>query len=780
MGGLVGGAGAEQPQAMTAALRLSVRGVVQGVGFRPFVYGLAAELGLRGWVRNTSGGVEIAVQGPAAAVEQFQLRLRSEAPPLARLDAVDAHEDAAPVDCAGFAILPSAEQPESRQALPPDAALCPACERELFDPSDRRYLYPFISCTACGPRFTIISRLPCDRERTVMAAFPFCPACAAEYENPLDRRFHAQASACPACGPRFALKEDAAELSGLTAILRARRLLREGRIVAIKGIGGFHLACDAGNAAAVAKLRRRKHRPDKPFALMAADLAAIRAACQCSEAEAELLRSPARPIVLLERRQPESFPGIAPRLNHLGFLLPYTPLHLLLLAQNEPCLSQEPAPSILVMTSANRSGEPLAADNDEALSRLAPLADAFLLHDRPILARCDDSVAQGTALLRRSRGHAPAPLRLPFAASRPLLAVGGELKNTFCLAQGDQAFLSQHIGGLTNAETCAAFEQSIAQFSSLFHIQPECVAHDLHPQYFSTRYAQRLGIPCVAVQHHHAHIAACMADNGLSERQLIGLAFDGTGYGSDGTIWGGEVLLASYAGFERFAHLEYLPLPGGDTAIRKPWRIAVGYAHALGLDIEGLPFLRRISRQEEAIIRQQVDKQINTPRTSSMGRLFDAVASLLDICNEISYEGQAAIELETISQPFMASAAAYAVNWKELRGTLGISLKPLLQAVIDDVRAGTPAGLIGARFHRAIAQLALALCEHARRAAGLHEVALSGGVWQNQLLRCLACAGLAEAGFIVYVHRQVPANDGGLALGQAAVAQAALSQGFLC
>jgi hydrogenase maturation protein HypF len=769
---------------MTAARRVFVRGVVQGVGFRPFVYGLATELGLRGWVRNTSGCVEIALQGDTASIGYFLQRLRSEAPPLARLDAVDAHEDTAPVDCVGFAILPSAEQPGTSQALPPDAALCPACERELFDPSDRRYLYPFISCTACGPRFTIISKLPCDRERTVMAAFPFCPACAAEYENPLDRRFHAQASACPVCGPRLALREGAAEISGLAAVLRARRLLREGRIVAIKGIGGFHLACDAGNAAALAELRRRKHRPDKPFALMAVDLAAIRAACQCSDAEAELLRSPARPIVLLEHRQPESFSSLAPRLNRLGFLLPYTPLHLLLLAQNEPVLSQEPSPAALVMTSGNRSGEPLAADNDEALSRLSLLADAFLLHDRPILARCDDSVVcvsqtrHAPIFLRRSRGYAPAPLRLPFAADKPLLAVGGELKNTFCLAQGEQAFLSQHIGGLTNAETCAAFERSIAQLSQLFHIQPECVAHDLHPQYFSTRSAQTLGIPCVAVQHHHAHIAACMADNGLSERRLIGLAFDGTGYGSDGTIWGGEVLLASYAGFERLTHLEYLPLPGGDTAIRNPWRIAVGYAQALGLDIAGLPFMQHISRQAVAIVQQQTEKRLNAPLCSSMGRLFDAVASLLGICHEVSYEGQAAIELETLSQPFMASAAAYAINWEDMRGTLGISLRPLLQAIIDDLRAGTPAGLIGARFHRAIASLAVALCEQARRAAGLHEAALSGGVWQNQLLRQLTCAGLAEAGFIVYVHKQVPANDGGLALGQAAVAQTALSQDF--
>ncbi len=764
---------------MKATAHVQVCGAVQGVGFRPFVYGLATELHLYGWVRNTSAGGEIVVQGQAEAIEQFLLRLRSEAPPLARLESITTQPSATHSNAEGFAILPSAEQPGSSQPLPPDAAICPDCERELFDPGSRRHLYPFISCANCGPRFTIINKLPCDRSRTVMAAFPLCPDCAAEYENPRDRRFHAQASACPVCGPQITLREGESETSGIDALLQARQLLREGGIVAIKGLGGFHLACAADNAAAVAELRRRKHRPDKPFALMAADVETISSVCQCSKAEAELLQGQARPVVLLERTAAASFPGVAPRLSRLGMLLPYTPLHLLLLRQHDPVLAHEPAPAILVMTSGNRSGEPLAADNDEALSRLRLLADAFLLHDRPILARCDDSVAlveadtQATTLLRRSRGYAPYPLRLPYAAAKPLLAVGGEQKNTFCLVRAEQAFLSQHIGELEDAAACTAFERSVEHFTRLFRIQPELVAHDLHPQYFTTNYARQLGIPHVAVQHHHAHIAACMADNGLTERKLIGLAFDGTGYGLDGTIWGGEALLASYTGFERFAHLQYLPLPGGEAAIRQPWRIALGYAHALGLAVDDLPFLSCIDRQAAGIVRQQVEKRLNAPLTSSMGRLFDAAACLLGICCHASYEGQAAIELEAAAMLHMAAATPYTEVWESSTEQPWIApLKPLLQAVILDLRQGTPVGLIAARFHRAIAQLAVLLCQQARNAARLHEVALSGGVWQNQLLRQAVCAGLAKEGFTVYMHRQVPTNDGGLALGQAVVGQA--------
>ena len=536
---------------------------------------------------------------------------------------------------------------------------------------------------------------------------------------------------------------------------------------------------------------------------MAADLEQIRGICQVSHAEAELLQGSEKPIVLLEKsvgaspraclirrdtacRVPTESPTeqavVAPYLDQLGCMLPYTPLHLLLLDQNDPVLAREPAPTLLVMTSGNRSGEPICTENEEALTRLAPLADALLLHDRPIHSRCDDSVRRidrgnRTALfLRRSRGYAPYPIQLPFAVP-PMLAVGGQMKNTFCLADRTQAFLSQHIGDMDEAATCAAFEETVQQASQLFCIQPESIAHDLHPQYFTTRFArqtaQQSGLPCLAVQHHHAHIAACMADNGLEDRQLIGLAFDGTGYGPDGTIWGGEVLIASYGQCERFAHLQYLPLPGGEAAIRQPWRMAVGATHALGIDrleLDDLPFLDNIDPQALTIIRQQVDKQINCPLTSSLGRLFDAAASLIGIRNQVSYEGQAAIELEVRSRPYLASATPYSLDH-------AIFLPELFHAMIEDIQRKEPAGLIGAKFNHSIAQLAIALCLQARVATGLQEVALSGGVWQNQLLLDLVRNGLAEQGLTVYCHQQVPSNDGGLALGQLAVASHQIEEG---
>lgn len=587
----------------------------------------------------------------------------------------------------------------------------------------------------------------------------------------------------------------------LDALLTARRLLHEGKIIAIKGLGGFHLACDAENPTAVAELRHRKNRPDKPFALMAADLEQIKNICQVSDAEAALLQGSEKPIVLLKkkyvgagpcacpvcrgttRRAPTITSNVAPNLDRLGCMLPYTPLHLLLLNQTDPVLAHEPAPALLVMTSGNRSGEPICTENEEALTRLAPLADALLLHDRPIHSRCDDSVLRidrenRTALfLRRSRGYAPYPVQLPFPVEH-ILAVGGQLKNTFCLAEGTQAFLSQHIGDMDEAATSAAFAASVQQVSQLFRIQPQYIAHDLHPQYFTSRYAQTEsqlnGLPCLAVQHHHAHIAACMADNGLEDRKLIGLAFDGTGFGPDGTIWGGEVLITSYTKFERFAHLQYFPLPGGEAAIRQPWRIAVGAAHALGIastELDDLPFLDHIEPQALTIIRQQVDKQINCPQTSSLGRLFDAAASLIGIRNQISYEAQAAIELEVLSKPYLDSATPCTPYPFSLAQTERVvPLQGLFRAMLEDVRRQEPVGLIGTRLHQTIAQLAITLCLQAQALTDLQEVALSGGVWQNQLLLDLVRNGLEKHGLTVYCHQQVPCNDGGLALGQLAVA----------
>uniref|UniRef100_UPI00405608E8 carbamoyltransferase HypF n=1 Tax=Candidatus Electrothrix sp. TaxID=2170559 RepID=UPI00405608E8 len=810
---------------------IRVQGLVQGVGFRPFVYSLATRLGLCGWVRNTSAEVEILLQGQASIIEDFLACLKKDAPSLARINSITTEPDSSAGQQAktyrDFTILPSEEQKGKRQGIQPiapDATLCPACKQELLEPTDRHYLYPFISCTNCGPRFTIIQNLPIDRANTVMKEFPLCSDCEAEYENPLDRRFHAQASACPVCGPSLALHDagyrrgeslcspssmeslsspdtvgqtrGSAPTTAVDTLLAPRRLLREGKILAIKGLGGFHLACDANNPDAIAELRRRKGRPEKPFALMAADLEQIKNICQVSDAEAELLQGFEKPIVLLEKSvgaSPRACPirrgtacrtptesAIAPNLDQLGCMLPYTPLHLLLLNRTDPLLAREPAPALLVMTSGNRSGEPIVTENEEALAQLAPLADALLLYDRPIHSRCDDSVLRidrgnRTALfLRRSRGYAPCPIQLPFPVE-PILAVGGQLKNTFCLAEGTQAFLSQHIGDMDEAATCAAFEETVEQASQLFRIQPEYIAHDLHPQYFTSRYAQRSGLPNIAVQHHHAHIAACMADNGLEDRQLIGLAFDGTGYGPDGTIWGGEVLIASYGAFERFAHLQNFPLPGGEAAIRQPWRIAVGAARALGIEnaeLDELPFLDHIEPQALTIIRQQVDKQINCPQTSSLGRLFDAAASLLGIRNQVSYEGQAAIELEVLSRPYLSSAGAYPSDPLYADGSKRIvPLQGLFRAMIEDIRRQEePAGLIGGKFHHTLAQLAITLCCQAQAETGLKEVALSGGVWQNQLLLNLVRQGLEEQGLTVYCHQQVPCNDGGLALGQLAVA----------
>jgi len=771
------------------AKHISVTGVVQGVGFRPFVYGLATRLDLRGWVCNTSGGVEIVVQGQNSKVESFIQSLTMDAPPLARIDSITTYADSSNVEYSTFDIRHSTVIDGAYQPISADVAICSDCERELFDPSDRRYLYPFINCTNCGPRFTIIKDIPYDRPKTTMAGFAMCADCRAEYENPLDRRFHAQPIACSKCGPFVELRGVHAKCSSanpnvssieyrVSAILRARRLLREGHIVAIKGIGGFHLACDATNSTAVNELRNRKKRVEKPFAVMAADIETINLICEVNHAECDLLTGHEKPVVLLAKKTPKVSKTfricneIAPNLDTLGMMLPYTPLHHLLLNQTDPVLMREPTPSILVMTSGNLSEEPIASDNLDAFQRLSPLADAFLLHNRDIHVRCDDSVVrmergkkkEERIFLRRSRGYAPYPVQLPFEL-KPTLAVGGELKNTFCLTRARYAFLSHYIGDMENVETYESFEQGVQHLSHIFRVEPEIIAHDLHPNYFTTKYANRLNIQKVGVQHHHAHIASCMADNGLDDRRVIGLAFDGTGYGIDGAIWGGEVLLASYVDFDRFAHLEYLPLPGADSAIRHPWRIAVGYAHALGIDIDDLPFLQSIDKQAIQITKQQVDKKLNAPLTSSMGRLFDAVASLIGIRNDVTYEAQAAIEMEVLSKPFVSSAKPYRYSIGET-----IHLKELLNAVVQDVCNKESVGVIGTRFHKTIAEMAVDICKHARTKTNLNEVAISGGVWQNQILLNLVSDGLEQEGFIVYFHKQVPTNDGGLALGQVVVA----------
>jgi hydrogenase maturation protein HypF len=777
---------------------IHISGIVQGVGFRPFVYSLAKRFALTGWVRNTSAGVDIEVDGTKSALDDFLQALKNELPPLARMDELQVSWR----DTNGFTtfeIVHSEAVAGAFQPISPDVSLCPDCLRELFDPKDRRYRYPFINCTNCGPRFTIITDIPYDRPNTTMAPFAMCPDCAAEYQNPLDRRFHAQPVACPVCGPHVWLEESNEKreksnsllvshdsfLHDAAAITEAHRLLAEGKIVAIKGLGGFHLACDATNPQAVIELRNRKLRVDKPFALMMPDLGTVEKHCFVNDAERELLESRQRPIVLLYRR-PESTVAaeVAPRQDTLGVMLPYTPLHYLLLTDDRSLITA------LVMTSGNLSEEPIATDNDEARQRLASLADAFLMHNRDIRTRCDDSVVRVhsdqlsvnsdqsritdhwsliTYPLRRSRGYAPDPIQLPFDAPA-LLATGPELKNTFCLTRERYAFLSHHIGDMQNYETLRSFEDGVKHFERLFRIRPEAIAYDLHPNYLSTRYAlqraERDNLPTFAVQHHHAHIAACMAEHGLTgESLLIGVAFDGTGYGEDAAIWGGEFLIADYVGYQRPYHLAYFPLPGGEAAIRRPARTALALLWQLGLDWdERLAPTKDLCYEERKALRVQLERGLNTPLTSSLGRLFDAAAALAGVRQKVNYEAQAAIEFEALADPLEEGEYPFAVNRPEVQP------RPAFEALRADVLAGVPLPVISARFHNGLAEMVREVCCRIRSESKLSAVALSGGVWQNQLLLARTLARLHGEGLQVYIHRWAPTNDGGLALGQAAVA----------
>ncbi len=781
-----------------ARLRLVVRGVVQGVGFRPFVHRLAGALSLKGWVLNSTEGVIVEVEGAAPALAAFQRDLVAEKPPLAVIE----HLETTPLPPVGYTTftIESSQVTEGEDAfvlVSPDIATCPDCLRELQDPADRRYRYPFINCTNCGPRFTIVRDVPYDRPNTTMAGFPLCPDCQREYHDPADRRFHAQPVACPVCGPQVWLVDspalasppDREPLRADLAIRRTVELLAAGKIVAIKGLGGFHLACDASNDASVSLLRQRKGRVDKPFAIMCPSIAEVERLCLLAEGERELLESPQRPIVLLERRPGALISGqVAPGNRSLGVMLPYTPLHTLLFAPTAPGAAGFRA---LVMTSGNFSEEPIAIENEEALLRLATLADAFLLHDRPIHVRCDDSVTRlfrgKEMVVRRSRGYAPFPVRL--RGDLPsVLAVGGELKNTFCLTRQNYAFLSQHIGDLENAETLASFEQGIDHFRRLFRVRPSAVATDLHPEYLSTKWAREqvdaagsgplagslAGLPLIQVQHHHAHLAACMAENGLAE-PAIGVSWDGTGYGTDGAVWGGEFLVGDLAGFRRLAHFKYVPLPGGEAAIRRPYRTAL--SHLVGAFGEeawrmDLPFVRGIDATELAIIRRQIATGLNSPPTSSAGRLFDAVAALLDIRGIVNYEGQAAIEMEALAAQ-VSGAAPYPVAGLGLLPQVlpaAIDPAPLIRAMVSDLLAGAPTALIAARFHATMAALVAAICGIIARREGSRAVCLSGGVFQNVLLLEQTADLLVRSGLTVHTHHQVPANDGGLALGQAVIA----------
>ncbi|MGW4870653.1 carbamoyltransferase HypF [Streptomyces chartreusis] len=897
--------------------RVLVRGVVQGVGFRPYVYGLATELALVGHVTNTPEGVVAEVEGTVAAVARFCDRLAVQAPPLARVESVD-HEELPVAGGEAFTILASRSGGPVRTLVSPDTATCADCLAELADPADRRHRHPFVNCTHCGPRFTIVTGVPYDRANTTMAAFPMCPDCAGEYADPTDRRFHAQPVACPSCGPRLRLIVPGAERSARSdgvaeracgsdggtecasgsdsvtvrpagwgpvadrssgsaqvaerasgadggtecasgsdsvtvrpagsdsvadrsagsapvadrsarpapvavracgsdggtgrasgsdsitvrpagstpvavraagsapaadcpaspdPVAEARAMLARGAILAVKGLGGYHLACDATNAGAVSLLRRRKARGDKPFAVMARAASDVEHLVRLGPEERRLLEGPVRPVVLLRRRPdpayaegaPRPAEAVAPGSPDLGVMLPYTPVHHLLLG-----LPGDPdGPRLLVMTSGNVSGEPIVTDDDEALERLAHLADGWLTHDRPIHVPCDDSVVRvcdaEPLVLRRSRGYAPLPLTLPLPI-RPALATGGDLKNAFCLGEGRQAWLSAHIGDMDDLATQGAFERAVEQLESITGVRPLSLACDRHPGYRSARWADRntAGRTVVRVQHHHAHIAAAMAEHGLDgTRPVIGVAFDGTGHGDDGAVWGGEFLLADYAGFTRFGHLAYVPLPGGDTAVRRPYRMALAQLRAAGLDWSGdLPCTAACPPDELCLLQRQLERDLNCVPTSSMGRLFDAVSSLAGVCHRAGYEAQAAVELEAAALEAPADdtiAYAFALGDGE---PVRADAAPVIAAIVRDLREGHTAATVAARFHRGVAALVHALCRRARERHGLDTVALTGGVFANTLLSSACAAALRQDGFTVLRHRSVPPGDGGLALGQ--------------
>jgi hydrogenase maturation protein HypF len=760
------------PDLVRTAVR--VEGTVQGVGFRPFVYSLASRLGLSGVVGNDVDGVFAEVEGPVATVQEFLVALETDAPPLARIERITTRN----INLNGghgFRIAHSEVGGPRRTLVSADSTTCADCLAELADPADRRFGYPFINCTNCGPRFTIVKDVPYDRPLTTMAGFEMCDQCAAEYRDPADRRFHAQPTCCPACGPSLRLLDEHGRVLPGEPVAAAAAMLRAGRVLAVKGLGGYHLGVDAASEAAAAALRGRKHREDKPFAVMVAGLDAAAGLCEVDETAAGLLTGPRRPIVLLPRRDGAAVAAsVAPGNRQLGIMLPYTPLHHLLLAA---------VGGPMVLTSGNVSDEPIVYDDDEALARLAGIADAFLTHDRPIHVRADDSVVRSfrgrEMLLRRSRGYAPEPVQTG-AFPRPVLACGAELKNTFCLAKEHHAFVSPHIGDLENAETLRSFTEGIEHFRRLFDVAPEVVAHDLHPEYLSTKFALDLGdetgLELVGVQHHHAHIASCLADNG-ERGPVIGVAFDGTGFGTDGTIWGGEFLVADLASFVRGGHLAPVPMPGGAAAIRQPWRMAAAYLDAAGLAVTDLDSARLdVAQRNErwADVVAMARRGVNAPLTSSAGRLFDAAAALLGVRDTINYEGQAAIELEQLADPGEAGTYRAGIDDTGFDDTAPFAVRggDLIAAVAADLGAGVAREMIAARFHHAVVALIADGCERLRDRHGLGTVALSGGVFQNLLLLNGTTAALEARGFRVLLHSRVPCNDGGISLGQAVVASA--------
>jgi len=750
------------------ARKLIVRGIVQGVGFRPFIYQLAARFDLAGEVANTSSGVVIHAEGPATKLNAFASAIATDKPPLAHITDLTVE----PADLRGsesFIIALSQKQASRTALISPDVSVCDDCRREMFDPANRRFRYPFINCTNCGPRYTIIDDIPYDRPKTSMRHFQMCPDCQAEYDDPLDRRFHAQPNACPVCGPQCTLMgADGHVIEQEDPIKTAARLLKAGHILAVKGLGGFHLAVDAENEAAVQQLRRRKHREEKPFALMSASLAMIAAYADVEDVHRDLLTSIQRPIVLLEKKQPNAISkSVAPRNRYFGVMLPYTPLHYLLLSEGLKAL---------VMTSGNLSEEPICIDNADAHSRLAAVADYFLMHDRGIYLRSDDSIVRHCAgqarFLRRSRGYVPMPVFVKRALP-PTLACGAGLKNTICLTKEDRAFLSQHIGDLENQETLDFFELTVRHLKRILDIEPEIVAHDLHPDYLSTQFAlAQSGVQRVPVQHHHAHIVSAMAENHL-EGPVIGLSFDGTGLGTDGKIWGGEVLLCEAHDFKRAGFLDYVPMPGSNAAIKEPWRMGLSYLqHAFGSQVVDLdlPLLQAMSGDRAAVVFQMIDKGLNSPETSSLGRLFDGIAAIVGLRDTVRFEGQAAMELEMIADP--AEKGHYDGQWHRTEDQYRLDPGLLVRQIVADTTRGVSAAAISSRFHNTLTRLFAELCRVLRTDTGLERVVLSGGVFQNSTLLTTLSAALAKTGFKVYSQQLVPANDGGLSLGQAVAAAA--------
>ena len=747
------------------ARRLEVNGIVQGVGFRPFIYQLANQYKLKGDVANTSSGVTIHVEGTPKDVEFFIKDLTKKSPPLSHITEISIHDELLN-NYKDFKIEESRGKAAISTLISPDVSICDDCKRELFDPKDRRFHYPFINCTNCGPRYTIINDIPYDRPKTSMQNFKMCPLCQAEYDDPANRRFHAQPNACAECGPNVALY-DTARKKELTShpIIKAAALLKQGNIVAVKGLGGFHLAVDAENDQAVSTLRKRKHREEKPLALMSYDIMQIQKYAQVGPEEEKLITSPQRPIVLLKKKEPNSISKeVSPRNRYFGVMLPYTPLHCLLLDHDF---------TALVMTSGNLSEEPIAIENEDAFERLSNIADYFLIHNRDIYLRSDDSIVRRSAddqrFIRRSRGYVPTPIFLKKKVP-PVLACGAELKNTICLTKRDQAFLSQHIGDLENLRTYEFFKLTIQHMKRILEIKPEIIAYDLHPDYLTTHYAQeQKDIQKIQVQHHHAHIVSAMVENKI-DGPVIGLSFDGTGYGTDGAIWGGEILIAEEDNFSRAAHFSYVPMPGSAAVIKEPWRMAVSYLYnAYGEDFWNLELalLKDFDLNALKIIVEMISKRLNSPHTSSLGRLFDGVAAILGLRNYVAFEGQAAMELEMLAKA--KTETIYQYEWL-FEGRIKIQPQPIIRGVTNDMVKGVEPSIISAKFHYTLVQLFAELCEVMRKDSGLNRVVLSGGVFQNSLLLTGLISALEEKSFNVYSHKLVPPNDGGICLGQALVA----------